>query len=189
MGSKKAITRDRIVDVAFEMAREQGLASLSVRGVAQACGVATGTMYNHIPDIAELRTEVLERFWRSALSDAELDACTCGAETALDYCRRLVCALEGSLRGFRDGWLRDLGSLDGRTRARTAEAERACLAGLQRTVRHAFERDPAIGEAVRRELEMNRVADFVWEAMLMSLKRDDGSHETLFALVDRALYR
>lgn len=189
MGSKKVITRERIVDVAYEMARERGLASLSVRAVAQACGVATGTMYNHVPDIAELRTEVLERFWRSALADAELDACTQGAETALDYCRRLAGALQGSLQGFRSAWLRDLGSMDGRTRQRTAEAENACLAGLRNTVRHVFERDASITRGAREQMDMMRVADFVWEAMLASLKRGDDSHEVLFGLVERALYR
>ncbi len=57
MGSRKAIPKEQIIDVAYEKAQREGLSSLSVRAVAEACGVATGTMYNHIPDIAELRTE------------------------------------------------------------------------------------------------------------------------------------
>lgn len=188
MGSRKTITRDRIVEVAYNVACESGLTSLNVRSVAEACGVATGTLYNHVPDIAELRTEVLQRFWSEALAAAELESCTQGAETALEYCRRLASALSESLRGFKNAWLRDLGTLDGRTRQRTMEAERACLQGLRDTVRHAFEMDGAISARARERVDMTAVADLVWNAMLDGLKRRDGSHETLFALLELALY-
>lgn len=188
MGSRKAITKEQIIDVAYEKAQREGLSSLSVRAVAEACGVATGTMYNHIPDIAELRTEVLRRFWREALSRADLDQCAREAGSALDYCRKLTGTLAESLRGFRSAWLRDAGVADGRTRQRAAEAERACLQDIQLTVRHAFERDAAISERARAEIDMGKVAEFVWAAMLMGIKRDDSSCETLFALVELALY-
>ncbi len=249
MGSRKTITRERIVEVAYNMACESGLTSLNVRSVAEACGVATGTLYNHVPDIAELRTEVLQRFWSEALAAAELESCTqgaetaleycrrlasalseslqgfknawlrdlgtldgrtrqrvlqrfwsealaaaelesCtqGAETALEYCRRLASALSESLQGFKNAWLRDLGTLDGRTRQRTMEAERACLQGLRDTVRHAFEMDGAISVRARERVDMTSVADLAWNAMLDGLKRRDGSHETLFALLELALY-
>lgn len=188
MGSRKAITKERIIDVAYEKAQREGLASLNARAVAEACGVATGTMYNHIPDIAELRTEVLVRFWREALSGADLDTCALEAGSALDYCRKLTETLAKSLRGFRSTWLGDAGVTDGRTRQRAAEAERACLRDIQLTVRHAFERDAAISARARAEIDMGKVAEFVWTAMLMGIKRDDSSCDTLFALVELALY-
>lgn len=188
MGSRKAITKEQIIDVAYAKAQKEGLSSLNVRAVAEACGVATGTMYNHIPDIAELRTEVLRRFWREALAAADLDACIREAGTALDYCRKLTEALRDSVRGFRDVWLRDAGVVDGRTRQRAGEAERACLHDIQLTVRHAFELDAAISERARAELDMGQVADFVWSAMLMGIKRDDRSCNTLFAVIELALY-
>lgn len=188
MSSKKAISRNRIIEVAFGMARESGLPSLSVRAIAEACGVATGTIYNHVPDVAELRTEVLQRFWREAIEAAELETCTRDAETALDYCRRLSDALSSSLEGFRTAWLRDMGALDGRTRQRTMEAERACLGDLHETVRHAFERDAAITSRARDRVQMDAVVDFAWQAMLDAMKRGDGSCETLFALMELALY-
>lgn len=189
MGSKKTISRERIIDVAYSMASELGMGSLSVRGIAEACGVATGTIYNHVPDVAELRTEVLRRFWREAIAAAQLDECTRDAETALDYCRRLHQGLAASLKGFRSAWLRDMGALDGRTRQRTMDAERACLEGLRETVRHAFDRDAAISKDVRGHVSMDSVADCVWNMMLDGMKRDDGSVDTLFALIDLALYR
>ena len=169
MSSKKAISRNRIIEVAFGMARESGLASLSVRAIAEACGVATGTIYNHVPDVAELRTEVLQRFWREAIEAAELETCTRDAETALDYCRRLSNALSSSLQ-------------------RTMEAERACLGDMHETVRHAFERDAAITSRARDCVQMDAVVDFAWQAMLDAMKRGDGSCETLFALMELALY-
>lgn len=189
MGSKASITKAQIVDVAYERAREHGLGSLTVRAVADACGVATGTIYNHVVDIAALRTEVLQRFWSRAVADAKLDECARDAGTALEFCRRLSEALEQTLRGFRDNWLRDLGGLDARTRMRAAEAERACFEDLRGHVRHAFELDPNISEDVRRSVDMGAVGDFVWTSLLEGVKRGDGSCETLFSLLGLALYR
>lgn len=189
MGSKASITKAQIVDVAYERAREHGLGSLTVRAVADACGVATGTIYNHVVDIAALRTEVLQRFWSRAVADAKLDECARDAGTALEFCRRLSEALEQTLRGFRDNWLRDLGGLDARTRMRAAEAERACFEDLRGHVRHAFELDPNISEDVRRSVDMGAVGDFVWASLLEGVKRGDGSCETLFSLLGFALYR
>ena len=36
MGSRKAITKEQIIDVAYEKAQREGLSSLSVRAVAEA---------------------------------------------------------------------------------------------------------------------------------------------------------
>lgn len=177
------------MEVAYERACAQGLGSLTVRAVADACGVATGTIYNHVPDIASLRTEVLQRFWSTAVAEARLDECARDAGTALEFCRRLAGALERTLRGFRDNWLRDLGGLDGRTRMRAAEAERACFDDLRGLVRHAFALDPAIPASVRERIDMEELADFAWASLLEGVKRGDGSCETLFAVLELALYR
>lgn len=189
MGSGKAVTRERIIETAYGMACESGLASLSVRAVADRCGVATGTMYNHVQDIAELRTEVIRRFWREAIEAAGLESCTRDAGTALDYCRRLSDGLSSSLRGFRGSWLRDMGTLDGKTRRRAAKAELACLQGLRDAVRHAFESDEAIGASARDRVDMGNLADYVWESMFAGVKRGGDANESLFALLDLALYR
>ncbi len=52
-------------------------------------------------------------------------------------------------------------------------------------MRHAFERDAAISERARAELDMGKVAEFVWTAMLMGIKRDESSCETA-AISERA---
>ena len=68
------------------------------------------------------------------------------------------------------------------------EAERACLGDLRETVRHAFERDAAITSRARDRVQMDAVVDFAWQAMLDAMKRGDGSCDTLFALMELALY-
>ncbi len=188
MSSRKAISRNRIIEVAFGMARESGLASLSVRAIAEACGVATGTIYNHVPDVAELRTEVLQRFWREAIEAAELETCTRDAETALDYCRRLSNAPVQLARGVPHRVApRHRGA-----RRQDASADHgggASMSGdLRETVRHAFERDAAITSRARDRVQMDAVVDFAWQAMLDAMKRGDGSCDTLFALMELALY-
>ena len=75
MASKASINRDTILDAAYHQAKREGIASLSIRGIAAECGVAVGSIYNHFPDKASLVTEVIARFWEQTARGAEGRAC------------------------------------------------------------------------------------------------------------------
>ena len=51
-------TRDRLLDAAAQIIREQGITSATIRGIAKAAGVAEGSVYNHFRDKTELITAV-----------------------------------------------------------------------------------------------------------------------------------
>ena len=103
MGTKATISRDMIVDAAFARAKQNGLASLSVRAIAQDCSVAVGSIYNHFPDKAALVTEVIARFWTSAVRQADERACFSyqAGESFVDFCRRAAGGLHEALVEFR----------------------------------------------------------------------------------------
>ena len=46
MGNRPVISKEQILDAAYEIATTKGLGALSIRAVAAACGVAVGTVYN-----------------------------------------------------------------------------------------------------------------------------------------------
>ncbi|ONI81079.1 TetR family transcriptional regulator [Actinosynnema sp. ALI-1.44] len=53
-GTKPALTVDRIVRTAIDLADQEGLAALSMRRVADQLGVGTMTLYTHVPGKVEL---------------------------------------------------------------------------------------------------------------------------------------
>jgi AcrR family transcriptional regulator len=54
-------TRDRLLDATIQLVREVGYAQTTTRAIAQAAGVAEGTLYRHYPDKAGLFAAAIGR--------------------------------------------------------------------------------------------------------------------------------
>ena len=83
MGNRPVISKEQILDAAYEIATTKGLGALSIRAVAAACGVAVGTVYNSYPTKSDLVNDVVGRFWQRAFSD-RMGAVTAGGVADLE---------------------------------------------------------------------------------------------------------
>lgn len=61
--NKTDISHEKIVGAAIEILQKGDIASLSMRNVAQACGVAVGSIYNYFPTKSELIIAVIAEVW------------------------------------------------------------------------------------------------------------------------------
>lgn len=57
-------SREEILEVSRELIRSRGWASVNIRSVAAACGVAVGSIYNYFESKSELTGAVVESIWR-----------------------------------------------------------------------------------------------------------------------------
>ncbi len=57
-------SKEAILKVCRELVSEQGLATLNMRTVAEACHVALGSLYNYFPNKDELVLSVIESVWQ-----------------------------------------------------------------------------------------------------------------------------
>jgi AcrR family transcriptional regulator len=64
------LTRDDVIDAAVELVAERGYAGLSMRSLAERCGVATMTLYRHVRTKEDLLGALADR----ALGEIELPA-------------------------------------------------------------------------------------------------------------------
>lgn len=62
-----ALTREKILDTAFEVLRQFGLADLSMRRLATELGVAPGALYYHVKNKQELLTHLASRILHKVL--------------------------------------------------------------------------------------------------------------------------
>ena len=191
MGNKAALSRDAIVEAAYQRTRTDGLSSLSVRKIAQDCGVAVGTLYNYFPDKASLVTAVIQHFWTSAVLAGGESACFSyrEGENLVAFCRRAAGTLHCALSEFRADWLGDASSLDARTRQKGRDAEQACFGHIRRSLSRVIRADSNIDPAFLARVDADRLAAFVWTGMLDSLKAGDPTCEVLLFTLERALYR
>lgn len=68
---QKVTSREEIKDEALKIAVRDGIDRVSVRKLAEACGIGVGSMYNYYPDKESLIEAVSEAFWEDILRDQE----------------------------------------------------------------------------------------------------------------------
>lgn len=187
MGNKPVVSKQQILDAAFDIAIASGLGGLSIREVARACDVAVGTVYNSYPTKSDLVNDVVERFWNEALAD-HMPKASAGCNF-VEFCEELSVRLSHALGRFRDGWLAEVSALDAHDLAAARGREEACFAHIRSSLALALEQDPGVqSDRLMGPLAPQLLCAFVWDSMLSSIKRGDPTCATLFALLHRTLY-
>lgn len=184
MGNKAIISKDNILEVAFAIASEKGLAGLGIREVADACSVSVGSVYNYFPSKAHLISEVVGRYWEQALDKNELHAKQ--DEDFLSFCHRLSERMEQPIKHFQQTWSGQMKSLDAQSLAVAHEEESSYFAHIEKGLQLVLMRDKTIPhEQLVGPLEPSHLCAFIWKNLLEGHRRSDGSVEVLFALLER----
>ncbi len=149
MAKSKALSREQVVDAAYALACEQGLAGVGIRTVATACGVATGTIYNYFPAKADLVYAVVGRFWREEMGGAmELAASDGSTDSAVldyvDFCGRLYEDTREALGRFRREWLPQVAGITGGAGMAACPEAMQALAHMREGLVRVIENDPRI---------------------------------------------
>jgi AcrR family transcriptional regulator len=131
--AKRAETRERIVRAAGELVARGGYREAQVAAVAEAAGVATGTVYRHFPSKAELFTEVFR-----VASQREVDAVAAAAENNTDAEERIEAAVgtfaRRALQGRRLAWALLAEPVDPAVEAERLQFRRAYADVFQRII-------------------------------------------------------
>ncbi len=188
MGSEATISKQRILDAAFALAMSKGLASLSIRAVAGACSVAVGTIYNYYPAKGDLIADVVERFWKQAVTDELMRPFP--GEGFVEFCERLSHELHGIFGGFRDTWLVQMAMMDRPSLEESRRKEAAYFehvrAGLEAVLASDARVDPGVFDG---QFTRSGLCAFVWESIVASLRHEEDQQSALFALLRHTLYR
>ncbi|MEG1561172.1 MAG: TetR/AcrR family transcriptional regulator [Raoultibacter sp.] len=186
MTPRKLIDKQAIQDAAYALAESEGLAALSIRSVASACGVSVGSIYNYYPTKDALLVDVIARFWGTAFRN---DLCRpVPGENFVDYVARAFEAMHQALADFRADWLPQISalSLGGIDAGKKREAMafdhigHGLLQVLQADKHAAPEK---LGGVSNQEL-----CAFVVRAMIASLRDGRQDCAVLLALLRSALY-
>nr|WP_300147872.1 TetR/AcrR family transcriptional regulator C-terminal domain-containing protein [Propionicimonas sp.] len=96
---RAVLSRDAIIDAAFDLLAEGGLDAITARALAGRLGVQAGALYYHLKDMAALRDEMATRIVRRMVAGAA-DAAGMPWSTLL---RELAHRWRGLLLEYRDG--------------------------------------------------------------------------------------
>lgn len=186
--TETATSREALLEAACRIAEEHGLAALSVRGLAGACGVSVGTVYNHFPSKAALSVAAVELFFRRAFYEGFCHPAP--QECFLAYCRRLHAAATGVLEGFRATWLKGAAALPEAEALAAHAREAAQLDHMLRGLEEVFAHDPLIDRAaLPAGVDGPAVCRLVLDTLLGDLRCGCDETPTLLWALGQALYR
>ena len=183
--ARQGVDRAAIVEAAYALADERGLAGLGIRDVAETCGVAVGTIYNYFPTKDDLLVEVIGTFWRRAFHE-DLYRIVEGERFDAFVCR-LYAAMSSALAAFRSDWLPQISalSIQGRDQGKMRESQTLdhIRAGMLGVLRADAQADPA-----RAGTEPAELVSFALESMIAGLCAGEADCRVLAALLRAALY-
>ena len=184
---RQLASTEMILDAATALAREHGLDSISIRGVATASGMSVGTIYNYFPSRDELVAAAAERLFSDAFREG---FCHASAEEGyLAYCERLYASLRERLSGDGSDWLRQLQGLEPGAREAGRRRMDELLGHMLDGLESVMAADPRVrGERLAGDLGAKAVCRLTLNAMFDAVRRDDPDCRTLLALLRRALY-
>lgn len=164
---RQTVSRERLLSAAAELSRARGLPGVSIRAVAERCGVSVGSIYNYFPAKDDLLCAVIEDFWRRS-AHRETSAPLPG-ERFPDYVGRLYGALRRDLDAFQAQWLSQISELDARAREKGRALEARCFSHLKKALASALEGDSQV-RGTGTAADGAAFIDFVFSNMLLELR-------------------
>ena len=185
--NKVVTSKEEIMDVSRRLVLEKGIASLSMRAIAEACGVAVGSIYNYFPSKAELLSAAIGSVWEEIFRPFY-------EREAFGSFTECVSVLFGTIRdgnerypGFFTVHALNFASSD---RKKGKEAMTRYLSVLEARLADALRQDENIREGVFGEIFFEEVfAGYVFELMLSIFLRKGQSCEALLEMIRQTIYK
>lgn len=185
--NKVVTSKEEIMEVSRRLVLEKGIASLSMRSLAEACGVAVGSIYNYFPSKADLLSESIGSVWEEIFKPFY-------EREAFGSFTECVSVLFETIRdgdkkypGFFTVHALNFASAD---RKKGKEAMTRYLAALEGRLADALRRDESIREGVFGEIFSEEVfAGYVFELMLSIFLRKGQSCEALMEMIRQTIYK
>ncbi len=182
MRKKDETMHDTLLEIAREIATDQGPDALNIRALAKRAGVASGTVYNYFEDKDDILLAITEEYWRKALVELQNET---QADTFPEQLREIYVFLRNRLAGLAGMWMNSLRNvqLAGRDRMSSMQKE------LGMTIIHRIRQDKNISPDVWNEtLSEERFSDFVLTNIVMLLRMNAPSIDPFIEIVKRTLY-
>ena len=163
------VSREELLENAYQIAERNGVSALSVRGLANATGVSVGTLY--------FKHALYERF------------CHIDPQVGfVDYCREMHASMREVTTHFRECWLRGIDALPAVEKAAARLRESQQIEHILHGLVQIYEHDARISADLPDGFDAESVCRFVIENVMGSLHHQNGNCKVLFGLLERTLY-
>lgn len=182
MRKKDEQLRVRLLGIARELAEGEGVKNVQIRRLAQAAGIAVGTVYHYFADKNELLLALTEEYWRGSLNGLREQP---SGESFLSRLEQAYLLFSGRMQGPAGFLMSSLGDLAGTGRERMLFAQRA----LEALLVEWLAQDHGIRKEVWTEVFTKECfAAFAVIHLVEALRRREQNIDFLLEIIRRVLY-
>lgn len=182
MRKKDETLHDTLLELAREIATEQGPDSLNIRALAKQAGVSSGTVYNYFESKEDILLAITEEYWRKALVDLQNEI---HATAFPEQLREIYAFLRDRLTDLAGLWMNSLHNVQLAGRDRMSFMQKA----LATEIIHKMRQDKNISPDIWNEaLSEESFAEFVLMNMMTLLRMKTSSIDPFIEIVKRTLY-
>ena len=153
------VSRDELLENAYQIAERNGVSALSVRGLANATGVSVGTVYRHFSAKDELTTATIQLYFKHAFYER---FCHIDPQVGfVDYCREMHASMREVTTHFRECWLRGIDALPAVEKAAARLRESQQIEHILHGLVQIYEHDARISADLPDGFDAESVCRFV----------------------------
>ena len=179
--AQSIISKEELLENAYEIAEEGGISALSIRGLATKSGVSVGTVYRFFAAKDELTIATIELYFARAFYK---EFCHLDTHTAfVDYCEKMNVSMHQVFNHFRKYWLRGAEALPSAERAAARLRESQQIEHVVNGLVEIYKHDPNIVADLPDGFTPRSVCEFTLDNVLDSLRHQNGDCKVLFGLL------
>ena len=180
--------RDALIQAAYQIADEYGVAAITVRQVARRCGISVGSVYKAFPAKRDLVVAAIVQYFERALRQ---DFCHPRQnERFIPYCRRMQSAIVQTAKGFKSRWLRDADALPQAEAAAGKIREAQQMEHIRHGMEYVLVHDPTVdGSLLEGETSAARICSLMLDTLMEDVRQGTDHFDTLVPFIESMLYR
>lgn len=186
MGISNSNQKEIILSSAKQIALKQGITKINIRSVAQKSGISVGTVYNCYPTKADLLVAVIEDFWSEAFE--KINFKTLDGKNFYEKIQEVYRNLYAYLHNFKENWLEQISLLNAQEKKLGRKKEEEYFAKIHAMIISFMDMDENISSKEWEAcISKERTAEFIFDNMLLMLKKDESDFEFFIAILKKLI--
>lgn len=180
------ISKETLLNQCREMVSENGLSSISMRGVAERCNVALGSLYNYYPSKKDLLLAVIESVWHDIF---HMDQTCRAGDSFVLYTQWIFDSVHQGMVLYPHFFTAHSISFASADKATARETMAHYFCHMKEGLLQVLRSDPQINpEAIGEKLHEEALVDYVLDSLLSLLLMHRDSCDVLLEMLRRSLY-
>lgn len=186
MGISNSNQKEIILSSAKQIALKQGITKINIRSIAQKSGISVGTVYNCYPTKADLLVAVIEDFWSEAFE--KINFKTLDGKNFYEKIQEVYKNLYAYLHNFKENWLEQISLLNAQEKKLGRKKEEEYFAKIHAMIISFMDMDENISSKEWKAcISKERTAEFIFDNMLLMLKKDESDFEFFIAILKKLI--